>query len=90
LTANLYLQRVQVMYLISSIPLAGVFLFHFSLTWAIPQGFSSISSRDNHTENSERADAVKAAFQVAWNGYQTYAFPHDELHPVDNTYGDPR
>jgi hypothetical protein len=45
---------------------------------------------DNHTLNRERADAVKAAFQHAWNGYKTYAFPHDELHPVSNSFSDSR
>jgi mannosyl-oligosaccharide alpha-1,2-mannosidase len=51
----------------------------------------SASSRpDNHTLNRERADAVKEAFQFAWDGYYTYAFPHDELHPVSNTYSDSR
>ena len=38
----------------------------------------------------ERADAVKEAFEHAWNGYYTYAFPNDELHPVSNTSGNSR
>ncbi|KAF2092100.1 glycoside hydrolase family 47 protein [Saccharata proteae CBS 121410] len=37
-----------------------------------------------------RADAVKEAFEFAWDGYYKYAFPHDELHPVSNGYGDSR
>ncbi|OJD32067.1 glycoside hydrolase family 47 protein [Diplodia corticola] len=37
-----------------------------------------------------KADAVKDAFNFAWNGYYTYAFPHDELHPVSNGFGDSR
>ncbi|RAH50276.1 glycoside hydrolase family 47 protein [Aspergillus brunneoviolaceus CBS 621.78] len=37
-----------------------------------------------------RADAVKEAFSHAWDGYYQYAFPHDELHPVSNGYGDSR
>jgi hypothetical protein len=45
---------------------------------------------DNHTLNRERADAVKAAFEFAWAGYEKYAFPHDELHPVSNGYSDSR
>lgn len=48
------------------------------------------SRPDNHTLNRERADAVKAAFEFAWDGYQKYAFPHDELHPVSNSYSDSR
>ncbi|KAL4917875.1 mannosyl-oligosaccharide alpha-1,2-mannosidase 1B [Aspergillus aurantiobrunneus] len=37
-----------------------------------------------------RADAVKEAFFHAWDGYYEYAFPHDELHPISNGYGDSR
>ncbi|KAJ5901755.1 CAZyme family GH47 [Penicillium taxi] len=40
--------------------------------------------------NQEKAAAVKEAFQHAWDGYIKYAFPHDELHPVTNGYGDSR
>ncbi|KAK7547123.1 glycoside hydrolase [Phyllosticta citricarpa] len=40
--------------------------------------------------NKERADAVKEAFQFAWNGYYTYAFPNDDLHPISNTAGNSR
>lgn len=38
---------------------------------------------DNHTLNRERADAVKAAFQHAWNGYKTYAFPRKHYFYAD-------
>jgi Glycosyl hydrolase family 47. len=41
-------------------------------------------------QSQEKADAVKEAFQHAWDGYMKYAFPHDELHPVSNGYGDSR
>ena len=34
--------------------------------------------------NKERADAVKAAFEFAWSGYHTYAFPNDDLKPLTN------
>ncbi|KAL2863737.1 glycoside hydrolase family 47 protein [Aspergillus lucknowensis] len=37
-----------------------------------------------------RADAVKEAFSHAWDGYYEHAFPHDELHPISNGYGDSR
>ena len=40
--------------------------------------------------SSFRAHAVKEAFQHAWDGYMKYAFPHDELHPVSDGYGDSR
>ncbi|KAJ6098379.1 hypothetical protein N7499_002753 [Penicillium canescens] len=42
------------------------------------------------SDNKAKADAVKEAFQHAWDGYVKYAFPHDELHPVSNGYGDSR
>lgn len=32
----------------------------------------------------DRAQAVKDAFRVSWDGYYTYAFPMDELRPVSN------
>jgi mannosyl-oligosaccharide alpha-1,2-mannosidase len=43
------------------------------------------SKRDTQ---AQRANAVKEAFQTAWDGYYTYAFPHDQLHPEDNTFDD--
>lgn len=42
------------------------------------------------SDSQRKADAVKEAFQHAWNGYMKYAYPHDELHPVSNGYGDSR
>lgn len=60
---------------------------------AVPHGHSLMERRgrpDNHTLNRERADAVKSAFTFAWDGYYKYAFPHDELHPVSNSYSDSR
>lgn len=63
-----------------------------SMVMAIPnKNFVERQSRpDNHTLNRERADAVKAAFTYAWNGYSKYAFPNDELHPVSNGFGNSR
>lgn len=46
---------------------------------------SSVSRRDTEIA---RANAVKQAFQIAWDGYYAHAFPHDQLHPVDNGYDD--
>jgi mannosyl-oligosaccharide alpha-1,2-mannosidase len=34
-----------------------------------------------------RANAVKEAFQFAWDGYYTYAFPADELNPITRDKG---
>jgi mannosyl-oligosaccharide alpha-1,2-mannosidase len=44
--------------------------------------------RAQDEQASQRAAAVKEAFQTGWNGYKQYAFPHDQLHPLDNTYDD--
>lgn len=33
---------------------------------------------------SSRANAVTQAFRIAWEGYYKYAFPNDQLHPIDN------
>ncbi|KAM0262299.1 hypothetical protein ACHAQJ_001768 [Trichoderma viride] len=40
--------------------------------------------------NPSRAAAVKAAFRTSWNAYHQFAFPHDDLHPVSNTFDDER
>lgn len=40
--------------------------------------------RDDPAPVSDRAAAVKEAFEHAWNGYYTYAFPDDELRSVSN------
>lgn len=46
--------------------------------------------RSEPKSNQAKADAVKEAFQHAWNGYMKYAFPHDELTPVSNGHADSR
>jgi mannosyl-oligosaccharide alpha-1,2-mannosidase len=40
--------------------------------------------------DNERANAIKEAFQFAWNGYFEYTFPNDELHPISNTFSNSR
>jgi mannosyl-oligosaccharide alpha-1,2-mannosidase len=40
--------------------------------------------------NQDRADAVKEAFLFAWDGYTKYAFPNDDLLPVNNSFSNPR
>lgn len=54
-----------------------------------PSNIDKKSSED-HKLNRQRADAVKQTFQIAWDGYQKYAFPNDELHPITNSFGNPR
>ncbi|KAN0117545.1 glycoside hydrolase family 47 protein [Hyaloscypha variabilis] len=59
---------------------------------ALPHDKPPDKRADNHQGmvDRERADAVKAAFVHAWTGYKKYAFPHDELHPVSNSFSDSR
>ncbi|KAL0259795.1 hypothetical protein SLS55_005535 [Diplodia seriata] len=38
-------------------------------------------------EENERAAQIKDAFTTAWEGYYTYAFPNDELRPLNRTNG---
>jgi mannosyl-oligosaccharide alpha-1,2-mannosidase len=47
-------------------------------------------SPPNATSSNEHFNAVRDAFQFAWNGYATHAFPHDELHPVNKAPGSSR
>lgn len=64
--------------------------------WGNPSWNNSWSNNNPWNGNNgygparQRAQAVKDAFQFAWDGYYKYAFPHDELHPVSNGYGDSR
>ncbi|KAK9775391.1 putative alpha-1,2-Mannosidase [Seiridium cardinale] len=53
-------------------------------------GFAAPAARDQltYTSQPERAAAVQEAFDRAWNGYYTYAFPHDELTPLTESYDD--
>ena len=70
-----------------SLPLVAVLALP---SLALPHDKPLDKRADNHTLNRDRADAVKAAFVHAWNGYKEYAFPHDELHPVSNSFSDSR
>ena len=38
----------------------------------------------------DRAQEVINTFRIAWDGYYKYAFPNDELHPVNNTFSNSR
>lgn len=44
----------------------------------------------HYTVHQQRADAVKQAFQISWDGYYKYAFPHDSLRPISNGWSDDR
>lgn len=70
-----------------SLFLAALGLTGSAMAFPLAGSEAALRSRSN---NQQKADAVKEAFQHAWNGYMKYAFPHDELHPVSNGYGDSR
>lgn len=59
-------------------------------TVAFPYGNVEAVLRREPETNQQKADAVKEAFQHAWDGYVKYAFPHDELTPVSNGHADSR
>ncbi|TGO30274.1 hypothetical protein BPAE_0006g00130 [Botrytis paeoniae] len=62
-------------------------------TLAIPHGPQSEKRQTYGSSAKSAADrqaAVKEAFSFAWDGYYKYAFPHDELHPIANSYSDSR
>lgn len=40
--------------------------------------------------NEQRVQAIVDAFRLSWGGYYTYAFPNDELKPVNNGYSNSR
>ena len=55
------------------------------LSW----GCESFPLKDSRRSTaSDRAAAVKQAFQTAWDGYKNHAFPHDQLHPLTNSFDD--
>jgi mannosyl-oligosaccharide alpha-1,2-mannosidase len=39
---------------------------------------------------TRRAEGVIEMFRFAWNGYYTYAFPNDDLKPVNNSFANSR
>jgi mannosyl-oligosaccharide alpha-1,2-mannosidase len=63
-------------------------------TAALLLGFTAAAPHKNrgprYAVSQNRANAVKEAFQVSWDGYYKYAFPHDSLRPVTNGFADDR
>lgn len=58
-------------------------LFLFS-----PLAFAHTSGTAHFAPQLDRAAAVKQIYQIAWDGYKQYAFPHDQLLPLSNSYND--
>ncbi|KAJ5936581.1 CAZyme family GH47 [Penicillium verhagenii] len=76
---------------ISSLSLVALGLVGSTTAYPQPyQDAEAVLGVSSASSNQDKADAVKEAFQHAWDGYKKYAFPHDELHPVSNGYGDSR
>jgi len=48
------------------------------------------SRQDDLPSAEDRAKAVIDIFRTSWDGYYKFAFPHDELHPVTNSFSDSR
>jgi mannosyl-oligosaccharide alpha-1,2-mannosidase len=59
-------------------------------TLSIPLNENSQKRKITYKVDHYRANAVKEAFQYAWDGYYKYAWTHDELHPVAKSFGDSR
>lgn len=47
-------------------------------------------AKRQYDEPVDRAQAVKDVFKVSWDGYYKYAFPSDELKPVNNGFSNSR
>lgn len=72
---------------VASLSLAALGLTGSALAYPYPETEAVLRS---DLTDQQKADAVKEAFQHAWDGYMKYAYPHDELHPVSNGFGDSR
>ncbi|KAJ0342323.1 hypothetical protein COL922a_001355 [Colletotrichum nupharicola] len=57
---------------------------------ASPQSSVQPAATPNYTNQPDRANAVKEAFQRSWDGYRKFAFPNDTLKPVSNTFENDR
>ena len=59
-----------------------------SIASPLPDESQQLPKRDvQFRVQKNRANAVKEAFQFAWDGYYTYAFPADELNPITKGKG---
>ncbi|KJX95575.1 mannosyl-oligosaccharide alpha-1,2-mannosidase like protein [Zymoseptoria brevis] len=65
------------------------FVLFFGLMASLAAAFPH-STSEGQSEAAQRADAVKEAFEFAWSGYYKYAFPNDELLPLNNTSSNSR
>jgi mannosyl-oligosaccharide alpha-1,2-mannosidase len=56
----------------------------------IPQAIAAPSPRRalSYQSHPDRTAGVQQAFQTAWDGYYKYAYPHDNLLPISDSYVD--
>jgi Glycosyl hydrolase family 47. len=69
-----------------SVSTASVLLALLATVYAAPSKLKS----PEYLVHSQRAEAIKEAFQVSWDGYYKHAFPHDSLTPLNNAWWDDR
>ncbi|KAK6206634.1 glycosyl hydrolase 47 [Pestalotiopsis sp. IQ-011] len=64
--------------------------WRIALLGAVAPVLAAPTARDTitYTSYADRTAAVQEAFDRGWNGYYTYAFPHDELAPLSKSYLD--
>lgn len=64
--------------------------WRIALLGAVAPVLAAPTARDTitYTSYDDRTAAVQEAFDRGWNGYYTYAFPHDELAPLSKSYLD--
>ncbi|KAH8897012.1 glycoside hydrolase [Thozetella sp. PMI_491] len=81
------------MYFLSTGALAALSLASQAAASPYPArpGSSAHAARDRtYISHPDRAAAVKQTFQISWDGYYKYAFPHDSLRPQTNEWSDDR
>jgi hypothetical protein len=68
-------------------PVLGLLVLS-SIASPLPDESQSLPKRNvQFRVQKNRADAVKEAFQFAWDGYYQNAFPADELNPITKGKG---
>ncbi|KAL1301883.1 hypothetical protein AAFC00_006063 [Neodothiora populina] len=71
--------------------LSASLVFPYRPAIALPQRWPiRYSNSSTGVSPQDRANAVKVVFETAWDGYYKYAFPNDELYPVNNSFGNSR
>jgi mannosyl-oligosaccharide alpha-1,2-mannosidase len=57
----------------------------------VPENLASnVEGKRQFSAPIDRAQAVVDTFKISWEGYYKYAFPNDELLPVNNSFSNSR